>query len=90
MCRPGEKLISCTGNGQRGQALPVFELHQVQNVRAATDEEDLHDCVVQRNPAAQKEVDISSTEHGEVKSLCFVGDTWKPTMRLCLFREKEN
>lgn len=57
------------------EGLPVLELHQIENVCAASDEENLHDGVVERYPASKDQIHISSTEYGEVECLGFIRDS---------------
>jgi len=48
---------------------PEAELHEIENVTAASNEEDLHDKVVQRDPAEQ-EVDVAHEKDEDVERLC--------------------
>jgi hypothetical protein len=54
---------------------PETIAHNVKDVATACNEEQLHDEVVQRNPAEQQ-VEIARHENASIKGLCFEGYTW--------------
>jgi hypothetical protein len=49
--------------------IPVLELHQPQYVTRTTDEEELHDGVIGREPGSSDEVDVTSEEHCQIQGL---------------------
>lgn len=55
--------------------VPEPEFHEVEDVAAAADEEQLHGEVVQGNPAPQK-VQIPSDEYHDIQNLRFERDAW--------------
>lgn len=49
---------------------PVLELHEVENITTAPNEEKLHRKVIERDPF-REHVEIAGDEDGDVESLCF-------------------
>jgi hypothetical protein len=47
----------------------VLDLHQVESVTRASDEEELHDRVVQRHVRTREEVDVARNEDDKVEEL---------------------
>jgi hypothetical protein len=50
---------------------PVLDFHEVQDVAAAADEEQLHEGVVEGDPFSKDEVKVSCYEDDRVENLCF-------------------
>ena len=53
---------------------PVLDFHEVEDVAAATNEEQLHDEVIQRDPFPEQ-VEVARDEDRNVESLSLEGDT---------------
>jgi hypothetical protein len=51
---------------------PETVLHEVQDIAAARNEENLHEEVIQRDPA-EGEVQIAGNEDKDIEGLCFEG-----------------
>ena len=61
-------------NGEVKCGWPVFDLHEVENIATAGDEEQFHDRVV-HGYVVVKKVEISCNEDTNVEGLCFKGYT---------------
>jgi hypothetical protein len=53
---------------------PISDFHQVQGVSCRTDEEELHDGVVEADIGTGQEVDVARQEDDEVQRLRLEGD----------------
>lgn len=63
------------GGGIEGKSVLEPELHEVEGVYAACDEENLHEGVVERDIAGGQQVDVPSRKHDHVEELSFEGDS---------------
>jgi hypothetical protein len=48
---------------------PVFVFHEVEDIHTRCDEENLHECVVERDKVEGEQVDVASEEHGDIECL---------------------
>lgn len=55
---------------------PVLEFHEVEDITAAPDEENLHGKVVQRDPLAPEDVEVTGDEDSDIERLCLERDTY--------------
>lgn len=67
-------LSGSRGGGDRWDA-PVLRFHEVENIAAARDEEQLHECVVYRHEIVE-EVQITRQENRDVEGLRFETQTY--------------
>ena len=64
----------------------VTDFHKVEHIAAASNKEELHNCIIQRYSFSGKQAHVARNEDEHIKSfkLCFEGDAYDaPVLRQC-------
>ena len=60
----------------------VTDFHKVEHIAAASNKEELHNCIIQRYSFSGKQAHVARYEDKHIKSLCFEGDAYDaPVLR---------